>query len=227
MIIFENIKICVFDAYGTLFDINSAVNQHIEKLDGNGEQVSIIWRQKQLEYSWLRSLMCQYTDFWNVTKESLDYALNASGIHNNNLREELLDAYMHLDCYPEVPEVLKGLKEKGILTVILSNGTSKMLHAAINSAKITDLIDVILCVDDIKVYKPDPKVYKLVTDRFNIPKDNVLFHSSNSWDVAGASSYGFQVAWINRLNKQKETLPFKPVIEAKSLIEVSTLIKSR
>ncbi|PRR78948.1 haloacid dehalogenase type II [Clostridium vincentii] len=225
MIKSENIKVCVFDAYGTLFDINSAVNKHIEKLGENSEAVSSIWRQKQLEYSWLRSLMCQYTDFWKVTQEALDYALNSCGIENNKLRGELLDAYMHLDCYPEVEEVLKDLKEKGIVTAILSNGSPEMLKAAISSAKLTDYIDVVLCVDDIKVYKPDPKVYKLVTDKFNISKEEVLFHSSNSWDVAGASSFGFQVAWINRLDKQKETLPFKPDMEAKSLNEVSKVFK--
>jgi 2-haloacid dehalogenase len=227
MIKAENIKVCVFDAYGTLFDINSAVNKHIDKLGENGEAVSTIWRQKQLEYSWLRSLMGQYIDFWKVTQEALDYALNSCGIENNKLRDELLDAYMHLDCYPEVAEALKALKEKGIVTAILSNGSPEMLNAAISSAKLADLIDVVLCVDDIKVYKPDPKVYKLVTDRFNILKEEVLFHSSNSWDVAGASSFGFQVAWVNRLGKQKETLPFKPDMEARSLIEVSKVFESR
>ena len=225
MIKFETIKVYVFDAYGTLFDVNAAVNANLFKLGKNAEQISMVWRQKQLEYSWLRSLMGQYTDFWHITQEALDFALDAYGIQNDSLKIQLLESYRHLDCYPEVPSVLKTLKQKGLTTAVLSNGSPDMLNDAIKSSKLDALIDVVLSVDDIRVYKPDPKVYGLVTEKFSSANKEILFHSANSWDIAGASSYGFQTAWINRFNKPKETLPFKPDIEVQSLMEVLKMIE--
>ncbi len=221
---FKDIKLCIFDAYGTLFDINSVTKQYCNELRDISEPFSNLWRSKQLEYSWLRSLMNRYDDFWHVTEESLDYALDYFNIKNDLLKINLLKAYENINCYKEVPATLSKLKERGILTAILSNASPNMLHMAIKNSKIDSCIDSCLSVDNLKIYKPHPTVYNLVLEKYDFNKNEILFVSSNSWDVAGAKSFGFNVSWINRFNTKKEVLPFESDIELKSLIDLPNIL---
>ena len=220
----KDIKLCVFDAYGTLFDINSVTKQYCNKLGDISEPFSNLWRSKQLEYSWLRSLMNRYENFWCVTEESLDYALDYFNIKNEFFKINLLKAYENINCYEEVPTTLSKLKERGLSTAILSNASPSMLHMAIKNSKIDFHIDSCFSVDNLKIYKPHPTVYNLVLEKYDLNKNEILFVSSNSWDVAGAKSFGFNVCWINRFNNKKEVLPFKSDIELKSLIDLSTIL---
>ena len=224
MAVFQNIKACVFDAYGTLFDVHSAVGKHRGRLGDKADQVSLMWRTKQLEYTWLRSLMMRHTDFWHVTKDSLEYALEANGINNEALQEDLLAAYLSLDCYPEVPEVLTRLKQGGFTTAILSNGSPEMLADAAKSAHLTNLIDMTLSVEDVGTFKPAPRVYQLAVDRLDVEPQSISFQSSNAWDAAGAASFGFRVAWINRFGQRQERLPNVPDAEIKTLSELPELL---
>lgn len=202
----------VFDAYGTLFDVHSAVRKHADALGPAGARMSQIWRQKQLEYSWVRSLMGSYSDFWKLTEESLDYALAASDLGDNSghLRELLLEAYWKLDCYPEVPKVLERLRGKGARIGILSNGSSDMLSAAIESSNLGPLIDDVFSVDAVKKFKTSPDVYRMVTDSWDMKAKKVSFQSSNRWDVAGATKFGFKTVWINRTGQPDEYKSYPP-----------------
>ena len=204
---FDGIKACVFDAYGTLFDVHSAVGQHRERLGDKADGVSNTWRMKQLQYTWLRSLMRRYVDFWQITGDGLDFALEAHGVDDAALREDLMNAYLSLDCYPEVKDVLTRLKAAGMTTAILSNGSPDMLQAAVQSAGLESVLDDALSVDAIGIYKPDPDVYRLVIDRFGLEPNQVSFQSSNAWDANGAATFGFQVAWVNRFGQARERLP--------------------
>ncbi|MDX1400871.1 MAG: haloacid dehalogenase type II [Kiloniellales bacterium] len=206
----NNVRACVFDAYGTLFDVHSAVARGGEPLGEKAQSVSDLWRQKQLEYTWLRSLMPAHVDFWQVTQDGLDYAMAAHGIEDDELRDRLMQLYMRLDAYPEVPQVLRTLKEKGFKTAILSNGSPRMLSAAVESAGIANFLDDVLSVEDIGIYKPDPRIYGLAVDRLAVSPEQVCFMSSNAWDAAAAAHFGFQVAWVNRFNKPFERLPGEP-----------------
>ena len=221
---FEGIKACVFDAYGTLFDVHSAVGKHRERLGDKADAVSVIWRTKQLEYTWMRSLMNRYVDFWRVTGEGLDFALDANGVNDASLRDDLLNAYLRLDCYPEVPEVLKTLKDAGMRTAILSNGSPRMLEAAVESSRIGDLLYAILSVDELGIYKPAPEVYQLVLDHLDVGRGQVSFQSSNAWDAAAAATFGFRVAWCNRFGQAKERLPDAPDAEIKTLSELAAIV---
>ena len=207
---FGDIKACVFDAYGTLFDVHSAVGRHRSRVGEMADAVSGTWRGKQLEYTWLRSLMGCHADFWQVTAEALDYALEAHDIDDSALREDLLQAYLRLDAYPEVPGVLERLKRAGYHTAILSNGEPEMLRAGAASAGIEGLLDAILSVESVGIYKPDPRVYQLSCDHFGISPEQVSFQSSNAWDAVGASAFGYKVAWCNRFGQQRERLPAQP-----------------
>lgn len=189
---------CVFDAYGTLFDVHSAVARHADACGPDAQAISALWRQKQLEYTWTRSLMGRHADFWTVTGEGLDYALRAFRKDDPALRRALMDAYLTLAPYPEVPDVLLRLKSAGIKTAILSNGTPDMLEAAVRSAEIGDLLDGIYSVESVGVYKPDPRVYSLAVEALGVPKERIWFQSSNPWDAAGAGAFGFNVVWCNR-----------------------------
>lgn len=220
----KNIKLCVFDAYGTLFDINSVTKQYCNELGDISEPFSNLWRSKQLEYSWLRSLMNRYEDFWCVTEESLDYALDYFNIKNESLKINLLKAYEDINCYEEVPTTLSKLKEIGISTAILSNASHSMLHVAIKNSKIDSYIDSCFSAHHLKIYKPHPTVYNLVLEKYDLNKNEILFVSSNSWDVAGAKSFGFNVSWINRFNSKKEVLPFESDIELESLIDLPNIL---
>lgn len=194
----------VFDAYGTLFDVHSAVARHAGKVGENSARVSEIWRNKQLEYSWTRSGMGQYRDFWTLTEQALDFALASVPGANKDARKALLDAYMELDCYPEVPGVLKALKENGARTAILSNGSPDMLNSAVSSAGLDDVLDEVFSVHPLMVFKTSPETYRMVTDYWKIERDRVSFQSSNRWDIAGATAFGFDCAWINRTGQPDE-----------------------
>ena len=212
-----DIKACVFDAYGTLFDVHSAVGKHRQRLGKRANDVSATWRTKQLEYTWLRSLMGDYTDFWQVTGEALEYSMDAHEISDKALYEDLMQAYLNLTAYAEVPRVLRALKDAGYKTAILSNGEPRMLEAAIKGAGLEALLDECLSVDDLKVFKPEPRVYELATKAFSIEPSQVMFQSSNAWDAAGAAYFGFRVLWVNRFGQRPERLPSKPDFEAKDL----------
>jgi 2-haloacid dehalogenase len=192
------LRACVFDAYGTLFDVHSAVARHAAAIGAAADPLSRLWRQKQLEYSWVRSLIGRHVDFWTVTVEALDFALRSHAIDDPTLRQELLEAYLALDTYPEVPDVLRRLRADGVRVAILSNGSPAMLEAAVRSAGIETLVDLVLSIEDIGVYKPDPRVYRYASDRLELAPERMWFGSSNAWDAAGAASFGCRVAWINR-----------------------------
>lgn len=210
------IKVCVFDAYGTLFDVAAAARQAADApefsvLRDRWAQVARDWRQKQLSYSWLRAVTGAHTDFWQVTQDGLDWALEASGLAGDAaLRQRLLELYWELQAYPEVPEMLKALKSGGKLTAILSNGSPKMLEGAVRSAGIGDVLDDVLSVETVGVFKPARQVYDLVGQRFDCAPEDVLFVSSNGWDAAAASGYGFRTVWVNRAGEPMDRLPWTP-----------------
>lgn len=220
----DDIRACVFDAYGTLFDVHSAVGRHKERLGSVADRVSALWRQKQLEYTWLRSLMARHADFWQVTGEALEYAMATHGVDDDALRGDLMDAYRALACYEEVPGVLRRLSDAGIATAILSNGEPSMLRDGARSAGIDDALDAILSVEDVGIYKPDARVYRLATDRLGVRPEQVAFQSSNAWDVCGASVAGMRVVWINRFGQQRERLPGTADVELESLHALPDLV---
>jgi 2-haloacid dehalogenase len=206
------IRTCLFDAYGTLFDVHSAIGQYRNELGANADAISALWRTKQLEYTWLRSLMGQYTDFWHVTADALRYAFETYGINNPLLFDSLLQAYLTLTAYPDVSETLEILKARRIGRYILSNGTSAMLQAAVNHAGIDDFIEGCISVDGLQIYKPAPQVYQLGMETAGVTAPSeILFVSANGWDIAGAGAFGFQTAWINRVGTPFEQLPTKPI----------------
>jgi 2-haloacid dehalogenase len=200
------IEACVFDAYGTLFDVHSAVARLGARVGERADALSQLWRGKQLEYTWLRSLMGRHADFWQVTGDALDYALARTGV-DATLREPLLQAYLALDAYPEVPDTLQRLRAGGLKTAILSNGEPRMLRAAARSARIAELLDAILSVEEVGIFKPHPKVYQLALERLGVRPDQIAFQSSNAWDVSGAAAFGLRTVWINRQGLPPERLP--------------------
>jgi len=204
------IRACVFDAYGTLFDVHSAAARCRDDLGGKADAMSDVWRQKQLQYTWLRSLMGTHADFWQVTGDALDFALAAVGLDDPAMRERLMELYLQLDAYPEVPAMLRRLKDGGFITAILSNGAPAMLDAAVRSARLGDTLDRVLSVEDVGIFKPDPRVYQLAADRLGIEPDEICFQSSNAWDAYAASHFGFRVVWVNRFNQPPERIPGAP-----------------
>ena len=221
---FIGIEACVFDAYGTLFDVHSAVGRHRARLDGKADAVSGLWRAKQLEYTWQRNILDRYVDFWRVTGDSLDYALEAHQVEDGALRDDLLHAYLSLECYPEVHEVLRTLRDAGLDTAILSNGSPMMLEAAVESAGIGDLLDSVVSVDDVGMYKPAAEVYQLVMDELGVGRGQVSFQSSNAWDAAAGATFGFRVAWCNRFGQARERLPDAPDVEIRTLDELPAIV---
>ena len=221
---FVGIEACVFDAYGTLFDVHSAVGQHRARLGDRADAVSGLWRAKQLEYTWQRTILKRYVDFWRVTGDSLDYALEAHAVEDAALRDDLLHAYLSLDCYPEVREVLSTLKDAGLGTAILSNGSPMMLEAAVDSAGIGDLLDSVVSVDELGMYKPSPEVYELAMVEVGAGRGQVSFQSSNAWDAAAAATFGFRVAWCNRFGQVRERLPDAPDVEIRTLDELPAIV---
>lgn len=222
--VFQDVRACVFDAYGTLFDVHAAVAAHQSRIGTHAQQLSALWRSKQLEYTWLRSLMRRHSDFWNVTKDALDFALETYGVADTGLRTDLLQAYRHLHCYPEVGQVLETIRSGGIPCLLLSNGTPQMLQDAIASAGLQDTFEAVLTAEDAGIYKPDPKVYQLAVARTGIPAGQISFQSSNGWDIAGAASFGFRAAWINRFGQKRERLPFAADAELPDLRGLPALL---
>lgn len=200
----------VFDAYGTLFDVHSAVSRFADDVGPDATRVSEIWRNKQLEYSWTRAAMNQYQDFWELTQQALDFALEAVPSANKNTKTDLLNAYMTLDCYKEVPAVLKALQNLGAKTAILSNGSPHMLNSAVKSAGLDVLLDNVFSVDEISTFKTMPITYQLITDAWNVDPEEIQFQSSNRWDIAGAKSFGFRCNWINRTKQPDEYIDLAP-----------------
>jgi len=196
----------VFDAYGTLFDVHAAVRRHASEIGPQGPALSQLWRAKQLEYSWVRSLMGAYRDFWQLTEEALDFALASMPDVDRSVRATLLDAYFKLDCYTEVPGVLKALKARGAKVAILSNGSPAMLESAVRNAAFDEIIDDIFSVDALRVFKTAPEVYDLVTTSYRAYPEAISFQSSNRWDIAGAAKFGFRPVWINR-NQMPDEYP--------------------
>jgi 2-haloacid dehalogenase len=207
----------VFDAYGTLFDVHSAVARLRERVGPNAERLSELWRSTQMEYSWVRSLLRRHADFWRLTEDALDFAAAAVGGIDPDVRRALLEAYLSLDPYAEVLPVLSELKRRGARLAILSNGSPPMLAAATRSAGLDDLLDVVLSVEMAGIFKPDPRVYQLVLDHFSVTAGNVSFQSSNAWDVAGAAAFGFQVVWVNRQGRPRQYVDIATFREASDL----------
>jgi 2-haloacid dehalogenase len=221
---FGDIAACVFDAYGTLFDYNAAAARHAAVLGDKAAPLAELWRHKQLQYTWLRTLMGRYAGFWQVTGDALDFSMGELGIEDDGLRAGLMEAYRTLDAYPEVTETLTTLQAHGLKTAILSNGEPEMLDAAVAAAGIGDCLDAVLSVEEVGIFKPHPLVYQLVVDRLGVPAANVSFQSSNAWDANGAAAFGFRVAWCNRFGQGQERIPEAPDAEIKTLAELPPLL---
>ncbi len=226
------ITTCIFDAYGTLFDVAAAARVVADEpefaaLKEHWPELAGHWRAKQLQYTWLRAITHAHTDFWQVTRDGLDWALQATGLDGDAaLRQRLLDLYWELPAYAEVPAMLAALKSAGLQTAILSNGSPEMLAGAVKSAGIGDVLDDVLSVESVRVFKPDARVYELVGARFGTTPDEVLFVSSNGWDAAGASGYGFVTAWVNRGAEPMDRLPWKPAHVLSDLGGIPDLARS-
>ena len=223
---------CVFDAYGTLFDVSAAARTaanepNREVFKEVWPSVSNIWRMKQLQYTWLRSMTETYTDFWSITQDSLDFALETHKLQNDlALKERLLALYWELQPYSEVSRVLKELKKNGIKTAILSNGSPEMLSGAVKSSNLYEVIDEIISVETVKIFKPSAQVYKQVENIIGCYKSEVLFVSSNGWDIAGAAGFGFETTWVNRLQDPIDRLPHKPMHIVEDLISIPSFFSN-
>jgi len=212
----KNIKAIIFDAYGTLFDVNSAAEKCKDKIGGKWQSFANYWRTTQLEYTWLRSLMKRHKDFWQVTEDSLDKSMKAYKI-DSSMKDELLDLYKILSPFKEVPEVLKTLKEKNLKLAILSNGTPALLNQLVKSNNLENLFDDLFSIEEVRIYKPDSKVYDMPTKKYQIQKNEVAFLSANTWDVSGAGNYGYNSIWVNRNNNIFDNLDYEPKLEIKNL----------
>lgn len=218
------VEACVFDAYGTLFDFGSAAARCADVLGDKTSAVTQLWRDKQLQYTWLRSLQGLHADFWHVTGDALDFTLETLGVADRGLRDRLMGLYRTLDCFPEVPQVLRSLKEAGFAIGILSNGSPSMLADAVRTARLEALIDHSLSVEEVGVFKTHPSVYQLAVDRFGVPARAISFQSSNAWDAHAASAFGMRVVWCNRYGQRRERLPGAPDREIRTLAELPALL---
>ena len=219
----KNIKAIIFDAYGTLFDVNSAAEKCKERLGDKWEGFANYWRTTQLEYTWLRSLMRRHKDFWQITEDSLDKSMNFYNI-DNSMRSELLNLYKVLSPFKEVRDALKKLKQSNYKLAILSNGTPDLLNELVVSNQLKDIFDDIFSVEEAGIFKPDSKVYDLPINKYNIEKNEVLFLSANTWDVSGAGNYGYNTVWVNRNNNIFDKLDFEPNQQISNLSELLDLI---
>ena len=219
----KNVKAIIFDAYGTLFDINSAAEKCKDKIGDKWEGFANYWRTTQLEYTWLRSLMKRHKDFWQITEDSLDKSMNAFNI-NKSMRSELLNLYKTLNTFPEVKDVLNKLKEKNYKLAILSNGTPSLLNELVKSNNIKNIFDNIFSIEDVGVYKPDSRVYDIPTKKYQIQKNEVAFLSANTWDVSGGGNYGYNAIWVNRNNNIFDNLDYKAKNEVKNLNHLLDII---
>jgi len=218
------VKACVFDAYGTLFDFAAAAKGCRDVLGNDVDRLTALWRDKQLQYTWLRTLQGRHAEFWQVTGDALDFALETLAIDRPGLRDRLMNLYLTLAAFPEVPDVLGRLKQSGLRTAILSNGSPAMLDAAVKAAGLEALLDAVLSVEAVGVYKPHRKVYQLAVDRLGVPAAAIAFQSSNAWDAYAASAFGMQVVWCNRYGQRPERLPGAPDRTVKSLAELPALV---
>ena len=219
----KNIKAIIFDAYGTLFDVNSAAEKCKDKIGDKWEGFANFWRTTQLEYTWLRSLMKRHKDFWQITEDSLDKSMKAFNI-DPLMKDELLNLYKVLSPFKEVPKTLKILKKKNLKLAILSNGTPSLLSELVKSNDLVDLFDDLFSIEEVGIYKPDSSVYDLPVKRYKIEKSEVIFLSANTWDVSGGGNYGYQSIWVNRNNNVFDNLDYKPNNQIKNLSELISLI---
>ena len=219
----KNIKAIIFDAYGTLFDVNSAAEKCKNKIGDKWEGFSNYWRTTQLEYTWLRSLMNRHKDFWQITEDSLDKSINAFNI-NPSMKNELLNLYKVLSTYEEVPEVLKTLKLKNFKLAILSNGTPSLLNELVKVNNLENIFNDIFSIEQVGIYKPDFKVYDIPIQKYHIEKEEVAFLSANTWDVSGGGNYGYNAIWVNRNKNVFDNLDYKPNFQVKNLLELIDLI---
>jgi 2-haloacid dehalogenase len=220
----HGIKACVFDAYGTLFDVNSASRAAQDSLGEKWQPLAELWRSKQLQYTWLRGLSGRHADFWQVTGDALDFALSALHLEDPALRSRLMNLYLVLDAYPEAPDTLNRLKAGGIKLAILSNGTPPMLAAAAANAGMNELFDAILSVEEVQVFKPHPSVYALACERLKVAPAEVCFISSNGWDAYSAKAFGFHTLWCNRFGQAPERIPETPDAQVTTLAELPDII---
>ena len=221
----EGIRACVFDAYGTLFDVNSPVQTLATELGDKASELTRLWRQKQLEYTWLRSLMGVHADFWHVTGDALDYSLEALHIDDQGLRDELMTLYLKLDAYPDVVEALKAVRAKSKRTAILSNGSPSMLDSAVRASGLDKFIDMVLSVEDVGIYKPSRRVYRHAMQKLQIQDaPSICFVSANSWDAQAAAQFGFQVVRLARSGGQEDRIPGKVSAKIESLRELAALV---
>jgi 2-haloacid dehalogenase len=220
----RDVRACVFDAYGTLFDVGSAAARCAESLGDTAPRLAALWRDKQLQYSWLRALEGRHADFWQVTGDALEFALDALGLADAALRERLMQLYLTLDAYPEAPDALRRLRAAGTAAAILSNGTPAMLAAAVDHAGLKGAFDHVLSVEEVGVYKPHPRVYQLACDRLGVTAGAIGFVSSNGWDAWAASAFGMRAIWCNRSSQPHERLPGAPAREIRSLAELPALL---
>ena len=222
---FPGVRACVFDAYGTLFDVHGPMRRMAAEIGPQADDISKLWRQKQLEYAWLRSLMGEHVDFWHVTGDALDYALEVHGISEPGLKDELMSFYLKLDAYPEVKDAVQQVKGKGIRTAILSNGSPSMLDTAIRSASLDRLFDAVLSVEDVGIYKPSRRAYRLALQKLQIHEaEAICFVSANCWDAQSAAQFGFQSVRIDRFGLKDDRIPGRPKAMIKDLSELSTLL---
>ena len=218
------VQACVFDAYGTLFDFASAARGCRDVLGEAIDKLTALWRDKQLQYTWLRAVQGRHADFWQVTSDALDFTLETLALEKSGLRDRLMNLYLTLEPFPEVPDVLERLKRSGLRTAILSNGSPQMLDAVVRASGLSAHIDAVLSVEAVGVYKPHPKVYQLAVDRLGIPAAGIAFQSSNAWDAYAASAFGMRVVWCNRYGQRPERLPGKPDRIVQSLAELPALV---
>ncbi len=216
-------KAVVFDAYGTLFDVNSAAKKCKDKIGAKWETFANFWRTTQLEYTWLRSLMKRHKDFWDITEDSLDKSMKVFNI-NKNMKNELLGLYKILSPYPEVKGVLEDLKKKNFKLAILSNGTLDLLNELVESNKLNNLFDDLFSIEEVKIYKPDPRVYELPIKKYKIKSDEITFLSANTWDVSGGGNFGYNSIWVNRHNSVFDILDFQPKNEVSNLTQLLDIV---
>lgn len=219
-----NVSACVFDAYGTLFAVSSVARGAQDALGERWQSLSDLWRTKQLQYTWLRGLAGHHADFWQVTGDALDFAMTTLKIDEPGLRDRLMELYLSISAYPEVPAMLAALRARSIELAILSNGSPGMLAAAVENSGIGEYFDAVLSVEQVGVYKPHPTVYGLAPQALGLPKENICFLSSNSWDVYSAKAFGFQVLWCNRFGQVPERIPLAPDGEIADLSRLADVI---
>ena len=221
----EGVRACVFDAYGTLFDVHGPLRKLAPEIGPKADDVSKLWRQKQLEYTWLRSLMGVHADFWHVTGDALDFALEAHGVNDLGLKDELMALYLKLEAYPEVKEALQAVKARSLRTAILSNGSPAMLDSALRSAGLDRLFDMVLSVEDVGIYKPSRRVYRHAMQKLQIhDAPSICFVSANAWDAQAAAQFGFQAVRVDRFGLRDDRIPGRPKAMIKDLAELAGLV---